>query len=217
MGSQVKARPSGKRIALILEGETERVFLPHLRAFLQIHLSEKMPSIRAVTGVRGRIPKGKQLKTMVANLLKDRHRPADFVVALTDVYTGTRPFDFKDAKDAKFKMKEWVGSEIRFFPHAAQYEFEAWLIPYWPALQKMAGHDKSAPSGSPESVNHDKPPSKWIKELFEIGTRGKSYSKQRDAEGVLRNNDLSIAISQCPELKSFINTILTICGATPIP
>lgn len=31
------------------------------------------------------------------------------------------------AADAKQKMREWVGTEPRFFPHAACHDFEAWL------------------------------------------------------------------------------------------
>ena len=60
------------------------------------------------------------------------------MIALTDVYTGNR--DFQDAEDAKEKMREWVGENPRFFPHAAQFEFEAWLLPFWTTIQRLAGH-----------------------------------------------------------------------------
>jgi len=68
------------------------------------------------------------LRRHVDRLLRTGRTPADAVIALTDVYTGTG--DFRDAEDAKTKMWEWVGENTKFFPHAAQYEFEAWLIPF---------------------------------------------------------------------------------------
>lgn len=142
-------------------------------------------------------------------------RDADYVIALTDVYTGTN--DFIDAEDAKAKMRHWVGDESRFYPHAAQHDFEAWLLPYWPAIQKMAGHDKHAPQGKPETVNHGKPPSVYIQEIFRAGKAGRSYIKERDGMAILRDSDLMTAINACPELKAFINTILTICNTATIP
>lgn len=161
----------------------------------------------------GRIPKEEKLRRTVENLL-DGHNPAQAVIALTDVYTGTE--DFLDAADAKAKMRNWVGNNNRFHPHAAQYDFEAWLLPYWTEIQRIAGHNKKAPSGPPESVNHNRPPSYHIKEIFRIGTCRNDYSKPRDASRILRNKDLTVAAVLCPELKAFLNTILTLCGGQPI-
>ena len=134
---------------------------------------------------------------------------ADAVIALTDVYTGDR--DFVDAADAKRKMREWVGPNERFFAHAAQYEFEAWLLPYWADIKRLAKSDLGAPAGKPESINHNKPPSDRIRDAFEAGKSGRSYSKARDAGRILRDNDLAIAANACAELKGFVNTILRLC------
>jgi hypothetical protein len=41
--------------------------------------------------------------------------------------------------------------------------------------------------------------------------------KPRDAGRILRDNDLSVSIAQCPELKAFVNTIISICGGKVIP
>ncbi len=113
-------------------------------------------------------------------------------------------------------MRKWVGSEPRFHPHAAQYDFEAWLLPYWPTIQKLAGHNRKAPSGNPELVNHRNPPSYRIKEIFEIGKCRDSYVKPRDAGRILRENNLALAVCQCSELKALANTILMVCGGTAI-
>jgi hypothetical protein len=66
-------------------------------------------------------------------------------------------------------------------------------------------------------VNHQKPPARRIKEIFEIGKCRDSYVKARDAGRILRENDLIIAIRLCSELKAMINTILSLCGGSAIP
>ena len=200
------------RIALIVEGETERVFLPHLRLFLETRLPNRMPKI-APQIHDGRIPKGDELKRTVERLLTASKNRADAVIALTDVYTGNS--DFSDAADAKAKMKRWVGEESRFYPHAAQHDFEAWLLPYWDVIRSISGTHRSPIAGAPEQVNHGNPPAHRLKEIFHLGTK-REYSKTRDADRILRHQNLEIAIAACPELKALVNTILQLCGGETI-
>jgi hypothetical protein len=197
----------------MVEGKTETAFRKPLLDFLDTRIKEGRPRIRFIP-YHGRIPKEDKLKRIVRNLLAG-NGAYGAVIALTDVYTGTD--DFTNAADAKTKMSRWVGDIPHFYPHAAQYDFEAWLLPYWPTMQRLAGHNRGAPAGNPESVNHDRPPSKRIIELFQNGTLSRSYSKTRDAAAILRGNDLSVAIEACPELKALVNTILRLSGAEVIP
>lgn len=201
------------RISLIVEGKTEKVFVPYLRNFLKKRLV-RMPQIKPVPQ-DGRIPTRDKLKRLVELLLNDRKQAADAVIALTDVYTGTK--EFVDAADAKSKMRSWVGPNDRFFPHAAQYDFEAWLIPYWDEIQKIAGNNRTVLTANPETVNHDKPPSYHLQEIFRTGRYKKSYVKTRNASKILKGKDLLIAANACSELKAFLNTILTLCGGDAIP
>lgn len=200
-------------IAILVEGQTEKVFMPSLRAFLERHLAGKMPRLKPQP-YDGRIPKGDKLRRVVHDLLSKKP-VADAVIALTDVYTGSE--DFKDAADAKAKMREWVGDEDRFYPHVAQHDFEAWLLPYWATIQKLAKHNLAAPSGPPERVNHDRPPAARIKEIFERGRCRDSYVKPRDALKILKENDLAIAVEACPELKALVNTIIGLSRGTLLP
>lgn len=202
------------KISIIVEGKTEKAFMKYLRNYLTRHLEGRMPKIDPFP-YDGRIPTGEKLKRVVNNLLTSAS-PSDYVIALTDVYTGTQPPDFNDAQDAKQKMRSWVGAETRFHPHVALYDFEAWLLPYWNYIQKLAGHNQNAPAANPETVNHNMPPSKRIQAIFKRGGR-RAYVKARDVHNILRENDLSLAISQCSELKAFVNTILTVCGGKTIP
>ena len=198
------------KITIIVEGKTETAFKRHLVAFLKKRLDQNRPKLDFFP-CNGRVYKEDKLRRTVEDLLSNG---SDAVVALTDVYTGTN--DFTDATDAKQKMRGWVGKNKRFHPHAAQHDFEAWLLPFWSDIQKFAGHKRGAPSGQPESVNHNKPPSKHIEEIFRIGTCKHDYSKPTDANRILEGKDLAYAASKCPELQAFLNTILTLSGAEPL-
>ena len=145
------------KISLIMEGMTEKVFLPHLRAFLQTRLPGKMPKLDPVP-CNGRIPTGEKLRRQVETLLSVSKEPADAVIALTDVYTGSQPPDFVDAADAKAKMRRWVGKNERILSPPAQHDFEAWLLRYWERIQQLAKSNRACPGSNPERVNHMKPP-----------------------------------------------------------
>jgi hypothetical protein len=196
------------KITILVEGKTEQAFRPHLIAFLKPRLLDRMPRLDMFL-YHGRIPMGEDLRRKVETLLGGR-RPSDAVIGLTDVYTGTN--DFVDAADAKAKMRQWVNHNPGFYPHVAQHDFEAWLLPYWSEIQRVAGHNRKAPHGPPEAVNHRRPPSAHIREIFEIGKCRDSYSKPRDAARILRDKDLAIAAEQCPEFKSFLSTIIMLSG-----
>ncbi len=200
------------KITVLVEGKTEKAFVPILRKYLEKHLEHRMPKLR-FNVYDGRIPKEVKLKGIVKTLLSGKD-PSDHVIALTDVYTGTK--DFSDAEDAKKKMRDWVGEEPRFSPHVALHDFEAWLLPYWPEILRLAGNKRSAPAPNPETVNHSKPPAYRIKEVFENGTTPRSYNKVRDATRILRDQDLGVAIDKCNELKSFVNTIIRLSGGAEI-
>ena len=201
------------KVTVLVEGKTEQAFKPHLLEFLKRRLAGRMPNVDFFP-CHGRIYKEDKLRRTVEGLLRNGKVPSDAVIALTDVYTGTN--DFVDAADAKRKMRVWVGNNERFHPHAAQYDFEAWLLPFWTDIQELAGHNRSAPPGPPEAVNHSRPPSHHIREIFKVGIRREAYSKSRDANRILRGKDLTVPASQCPELKAFLNTILTLSGAEPL-
>lgn len=201
------------RIAILVEGATEQAFIPKLREFLKTRLPHGMMPKLDTVPCDGRVPTGDKLRRIVENLLTGKNA-ADAVIALTDVYTGTR--EFASAKDAKDKMRSWVGGEPRFYPHVALHDFEAWLLPYWSEIQSLAGSTRTSPGAHPEQVNHDKPPAHRLQEVFRTGNKGKAYVKPRDAARILRNRDLAIAAEACPELKAFLNTILALCGAATI-
>ncbi len=108
------------RIAILVEGATEVAFKEKLREFLKSRLGQEMPRLD-FKPQDGRIPKEEKLRRVVENLLDNDGY--DAVIALTDVYTGTK--DFQNATEAKDKMMSWVGNNSRFYPHTALHDFEA--------------------------------------------------------------------------------------------
>ncbi len=199
------------RIALLVEGSTEKALAPALAQFLATRLqSIEKPRLRFIP-TDGRLPKGDVLRREVERLLLSH----DAVIALTDVYTGSEPRDFLMATDAITKMRGWVGNNPQFYPHAAQYEFEAWLFPFWPRVRTLTGTTRQSPSMTPESVNHNKPPSAYLEEAYRTGKK-RAYRKVSDATAILRGQDLEVSAKACPELKAFLNTILTLSGGSPL-
>jgi len=199
------------KIAILVEGATESAFKEKLCEFLKARLGQNMPRLKFIPQ-NGRVPKAEKLKRDLENLLSGS-QAYDAVIALTDVYTGTQ--DFKDAEDAKNKMRRWTGNNPDFYPHVALHDFEAWLLPYWKTIQDLAKHNRSAPRGLPETVNHQKPPSAHIKEIFRSGGR-QDYNKPIHGKRILKDNDLMVAIQACPELKAFINQIISLCDASKV-
>jgi hypothetical protein len=113
-------------------------------------------------------------------------------------------------------MRGWVGPNAAFFPHAAQYDFEAWLLPFWNEIQQLAKSNRTAPGSSAERLNHNSPPSKRINEVFRTGGSRRAYVKPRDAHRILQGKDLLVIARDCLEFKAFLNTILTLCQSVPI-
>jgi hypothetical protein len=140
------------------------------------------------------------------------------VVALVDVKgpPGPSGLRFPAAADAVTWLRTLCPDNERYFAHAAQHDLEAWLLPYWSTAAKKAGTPSvKAPSGNPEGINHDKPPSWHLADLYRRSA--KKYSKPRDGADILRGQDLTIAAAQCPQFKLFLNTLLTLAGCPALP
>lgn len=202
------------KIAVLIEGNTERAFKPFLNDFLKGYLAGRMPKLDFAPQ-HGSLPTKEKLRRVVEGLLRGK-RASDYVIGLTDVYTGHQPPLFTDAADAKQKMNTWVGHNPKFFPHTALHDFEAWLIPFWTKIQKLAKSNRSRPGRNPETINHHNPPAYHIKEVFEAGGSRKSYSKTIYGSRILRGEDLLISINECTELKAFVNRIIELSGGDPI-
>lgn len=198
------------KISILVEGKTERAFKPHLITFLTSKLRGQMPRLDMFP-YDGRIPTGAKLRRVVEDLLSIGQRRSDAVIALTDVYTGTNAFS--DAADAKAKCAHGLVLMQGFIHTWRSTISKAGCCRIGPIYSKSLG---TAPGGPPEQVDHNRPPSYHVKEIFRNGTCRDDYSKARDANRILQGQDLGIAASLCPELKAFLNTIIGLSGGTQL-
>ena len=136
------------------------------------------------------------------------------VVALTDVFPA-----FRSAADAKAVIRAWMPDDPRCRVHVAQHDFEAWLLPGWDAILKQAGIvGNRKPWGPlPENVNTTHPPAHRLWELFQQGKPPRKYKKPVDGKKLFEKLDLEAVAAQCPEFKSFLNTLLEFAGYATLP
>lgn len=140
------------------------------------------------------------------------------VILLTDVYP-----DFRDAREAKDKLREALGDygrhpKIRI--HVAQFEVEAWVIPFWEDICKSLRKRSlkappQKPGDKPEEINGQKPPSRHLKDLYrKAKTR---YEKVKDGPKWLTARNLGESAKVCPELRLFLDSLLEFASAERLP
>jgi hypothetical protein len=196
-------------VVLLVEGATETALRHKLKAFLDERASaEGKPKVALRT---------KDIMTLNQSKLNHRVRlelrnlKVTAVVGLVDVYPN-----FESADDARRFLQSAIGNEPRFYAHAAQYDVEAWLLPYWDFICRRLGVRRARPGANPEEVDQDHPPSRRLDELYRIANPPRKYVKPVEMATILRNQDLTVAADQCPELKSLLNTLLTLGNLTTL-
>lgn len=199
-------------IVLLAEGKTETALRERLKRFLDG---------RALAAGRARVAlRIKPLMTMSEARLRGRIRlelsdpEVTAVVGLVDVYP-----EFSSAAEAKEFLSRAAGVEPRFYAHAAQYEVEAWLLPFWDAICAGVGVHRARPGPNPETVNLERPPSRRLDELYRLARPVRKYNKVLDMPAILdkiSDEDLVAAANQCPEFKALLNTLLALGGLAPL-
>jgi len=205
----------GHEIVLLIEGETETAVKSIFKQFLDARCdAENKPKVRLTTK-----PLGSGLlneETVKDQLAMNLGRSGvKGVVALIDVVCSGRPQQFKNAAEAIAFLGGIAPNEDRYHPHAAQYDFEAWLLPYWDEICKRVGRRQGAPGANPENVNHNHPPSWHLEKLHRLA--GKKYNKPIDGKAILTGKDLLVSARQCPQFKLFLNSLLYFAGCRLLP
>ena len=200
-----------RRIALFVEGDTERT----LPTFFHRWLDPQLPEMSTV-GITAVKFQG------VSNFLDDlpkkielylSERRANFVVGLVDLY-GIPSHRIDLSKHASVSQKvsaaqryieNFVPPEFRtrFCQHFAVHEVEAWLLAYperWPA--EVRNQIKKRP---PEQVNFNEPPAKFLKKIL-----GGTYKKTVYAKNLFPQVDPQSAIDKCPFLRRLAKDLLEI-------
>jgi hypothetical protein len=197
-------------IVLLVEGKTEAALKDVLKGFLDKRAArEGKAKVRLVTKpLDSRLLNQERVLDQVRMSLRDPETVC--VVGLLDVYPR-----FQSAQDARGFLRQAVGAETRFHPHAAQFEVEAWLLPFWKDICQKLGVQRQPPGGKPEEVNLQNPPSHHLSRLFKLAKR--NYDKPRDLKAILQGKDIETVAAQCPGFKAFLNTLLMCAGLTALP
>jgi len=200
------------RIVVLCEGKTEKVLKPALSEWLGEHLPKTGTGIDAKP-VHHKLVGAKFRRQVELNCARN---DVLGVIGLTDVY-GV----FESGVQAKEALREAVAGcnhVEKFWGHVAQFELEAWIMPFWDDIAKSIGVKAKKPGEKPEEINHEKPPSKHLKELFRRAKQPRrNYDKVRHAWQWLTAKNLQTAAESCPELRAFLNSILKLAGAEPLP
>jgi Domain of unknown function (DUF4276) len=212
-----KPRQQSRRIALFVEGDTERgdARRKTLPKFFHKWLDPRLPTESRV-GITAVKFQG------VSNYLDDLAQKialyldggrANFVFGLVDLY-GLPPnrIDLSSHASVREKVlaaRKYIRSLVpehyqnRFHQHFAVHEVEAWLLAYpeeWPA-EVRAQISKRAP----EQVNFGDPPARFLKRLL-----GGRYKKTTHAMNLFPKVDPQIAIDKCPFLRLFAQDLLDV-------
>jgi hypothetical protein len=198
-------------IVLMVEGDTETALKQHLKTFLDRRAETVgKPRVRLETRDIVNIA-SHRFRHRVA--LELRNPSVTAVVGLIDVFPR-----FQNAVEAKDYLADAAGDHPSFYAHAAQYDVEAWLLPYWEDICQRLGVRQSPPGCDPELVDRLRPPSYRLKELYgRARPKPRKYVKTTEMYAILKDKDLTVAADQCPEFKAFLNTLLTWTDLNPLP
>lgn len=194
------------RIVLLCEGKTEAAIKNALKEFLDSRCAEA-GSQRVGLDVKPFNGPAWDCEEVFDRLsIHGRRDDVVGVIALTDVYPK-----FDDATAAKKHLEDCVKDSPfrgKFRAHAAQYELEAWLLPFWDRICRRLGVNAKPPGANPEEVNNQKPPSRHLRELYAKARRG--YEKPIEARNILLGQRIEDAAEKCPQLRELLDTLVSL-------
>ncbi len=200
-------------IVLLVEGETEIALKRKLKEFLDQRARDLgRPHIALqIRKFKGLNPEalGRQIR------LELQSPTVSAVVGLIDVFPKFKHADAAATKKFWMAAARKAGITQGFYAHAAQYDVEAWLLPYWNDICLRVGIQQGAPGHNPEQVDGIKPPSYRLRELYLRARR--EYAKTLEMPTILEGKDLMIAANACLELKSLLNTLLKLSDLPSLP
>jgi len=214
-------RGAARRIALFVEGDTERgdARRKTLPVFFHNWLDPKLPNTTRVgidaVKFQGVSQYLNNLPQKVAMYLD--HRLANFVVGLVDLYGLPARIDLSACESVEEKIRKarnditkLVPDEYRnrFRQHFAVHEVEAWLLAYperWPVKIRNRKVRDQIKKRRPEQVNFSEPPAKFLKRLM-----GGECKKTVHAKNIFPEVEPQVAIDACPHLKLLANQLLEI-------
>lgn len=188
------------RIAVVAEGDSEYFFVQKI-------IASHIDGIKPINIQGGRISVA-AINRRVSKLIHN----FDYVTTLVDYY-GFADRDGKSIDELQAQMHAGVDSKLRdkFIPYVQQYEFEALVLSDLRAIsdtlilaEKQSKALRAAlakHNNAPESVNHQTPPSKLLKQICP------NYSKATKGTAIIQKIELSAIKSSCPRFSDWFDTI----------
>ena len=191
-------------IILLVGGSTEKTLTDKIKEFLdQRAAAHQRPRVRLQTRkIKSANPEalGRQIK------LELQSHDTEAVVGLIDVFPQFKQADATAAKRFLIEASHRAGVTRGFYAHAAQYDVEAWLLPYWDDVCRRIGVTQARPGSDPEQVDGIKPPFPSL--TGTLSTRGTQIRQDDGNVGNSEGQDLAVAAHACVELRSLLNTLL---------
>jgi hypothetical protein len=201
-------------IVLLVEGSTEKALTNKIKEFLD---ERALVHRRSKVALRPKPLMSIREEELAKRIRLELQNPrVAAVVGLIDVFPNFRSAE--EAKQFLQRAAERAGVAERFDAHAAQYDVEAWLLPYWDDICRRIGVQQRRPGHNPELVDETNPPSYRLKELYQRAKNpARKYVKTIEMPEILKDKDLTVSANACPEFKSLLNTLLRAGGLPLLP
>lgn len=188
-----------KRIAFVVEGATEEFFVN------RILRGELTNAELTVVNLKGG---GFSLPAMLRHITPLLYAKFSCITTMVDLHRFRNPGHKSDANGIQRELEDAVNavnrSNTMFLPYVQKHEFEALLFADRQAisghLQLKAEQHKKLQSitGAPEDINHGKPPSKWLGNIYS------RYDKLIDGIEIARNIGLPKITRECPHFAGWL-------------
>lgn len=201
-----------KRVAVIVEGDTEERFVNHVLrdelagvALIPLNLSGGAVSMHYMLG-------------SIVPLMYERHA---CVTTMVDFYKFKNPARKSGAEDIERELAEAVEEKVRhsrtgsrtvFLPYLQKHEFEALLFADREIMAECLGlsgaqrRKLTAIKGNPEDIDHDHPPSKRIIDIH------RKYEKEINGVEIARKIGLAKIARECPRFGGWLAELRKIAG-----
>ena len=202
------------KFVLFVEGHTEKKVAPgFLKRWLDPKLSQPV-GIKSVRFEGWHDYVDEIAKKVALNLSGQTGSDVIAGIGLLDLYGPTLFPDEVSTVDQKFvwgkrHLEENIVKHERFFQHFAVHETEAWLLSDHTIFPNAVRLGVQKISRSPESVNFDEPPSKFLKRLYREKL-DKSYKKVTDGTNLFKDLMPERAYDKCPYLRKLLDDMLSL-------
>lgn len=204
------------KFLLFVEGQTEAEALPRFfRKWLDLRLPEPV-SVQPIP-FKGNGQYVKDIAQKVrSQMVSKAGGEVIACIGLLDLYglpetvtqnhANWRNLSVTDRVDRATQTLEQRVNHPKFRQFFAVHELEAWLLSQPDSFPQDVRDSVRKLSNRPETVNFDRPPSKYLEEAYQ--KKGAGYQKVKDGVTLFQRLDPNTAAQYCPYLREMLETLL---------